>query len=279
MAPSRVIRIRKWGAYQARTDKRLAWVKLHTKTLTGELMLEPPEVFRAAVLLLLLAAEGEPRGEIVAGDEILKWRLAIGSLEELERILAALENIAFIEVSDSVGPQSDQRPTEGRPEAALARAAARSDSLVSNTLNSNSEKKKKRARTAPTEAELASAKNVLHVLNGKTGRRFRMHNPAGALTANVELIIERLRDGWLEDYLRAVVVHRWRAWGDKPEMRDNLQPSTLFRKSNFERYVADVPELEPPVELIAFDGPEGDVPDILEGGELVAFGASAGGEK
>lgn len=95
--------------------------------------------------------------------------------------------------------------------------------------------------------ELEITKGVLELLNLKTGRNFRLLNPAGALTANAQGIIARLRDGWKEPELRAVVVRRCRRWGKSAEMADHLTPATLFRKSNFEKYVSEVgPTTEEP---------------------------------
>ena len=92
------------------------------------------------------------------------------------------------------------------------------------------------------DSEKDAAGRVLALLNEKTGRRYPLLAPGGDITANVREIIARLRDGWSEEQLRAVVIRRWRRWGSDPKMSDYLQPSTLFRKSNFERYVAEVGE-------------------------------------
>jgi uncharacterized phage protein (TIGR02220 family) len=65
---------------------------------------------------------------------------------------------------------------------------------------------------------------------------YPLRNPKGRLTASAELVLSRLKDGYSAAELREVVLDRVRAWKGDEKMQEFLRPSTLFRKSNFEKY-------------------------------------------
>ncbi len=90
----------------------------------------------------------------------------------------------------------------------------------------------KRAAKAVTEAERAEAERAIRFLNKRTGAAFRCEGYA------LELIAARMRDGATSDQLRIVIWDRCNEWLESERMRDCLRPKTLFRKSNFEEYLA-----------------------------------------
>jgi uncharacterized phage protein (TIGR02220 family) len=71
-------------------------------------------------------------------------------------------------------------------------------------------------------------------LNDLTGRSF----PADS-KAVCKYLRARLKEGYAEADCLAVVEHRWSRWGGNEKMRENCNPVTLFRKENFERYLAE----------------------------------------
>lgn len=76
--------------------------------------------------------------------------------------------------------------------------------------------------------------SVIQLINSLTTRNFRINSKA----TNKNLTF-RFREGFnLEDAL-IVVRDRWERWKNKPEMREHLNPQTLFRPSNFERYLVE----------------------------------------
>lgn len=76
------------------------------------------------------------------------------------------------------------------------------------------------------------AKAVLAHLNARTGRAYKA--AAGTLAP----IVARLRDGATVAECRAVVDGRVAKWGADPKMAEYLRPSTLFRPSHFDEYLA-----------------------------------------
>lgn len=53
----------------------------------------------------------------------------------------------------------------------------------------------------------------------------------------VKGLVPRLKAGATEADCLTVVESRWREWGQKPDMRQYFNPETLFRESNFEKYL------------------------------------------
>lgn len=82
------------------------------------------------------------------------------------------------------------------------------------------------------------AERVLNFLNRLTGQTFKALNPAGKPTANCKLVIERIKDGYSRDDFEKVIRTRNAEWSGDDKMAKYLRPSTLFRKSNFEQYLA-----------------------------------------
>ena len=75
---------------------------------------------------------------------------------------------------------------------------------------------------------------IIREINSLTKRSYR---PDSKIT-NKDLR-KRLSDGATLDDALLVIRDRWQRWKDKPEMREHLNPQTLFRPSHFERYLVE----------------------------------------
>lgn len=94
-------------------------------------------------------------------------------------------------------------------------------------------------RPGSPPAELRTqAEAVLQFLNAKTGRRFQPDR------GTLEPILARLRDGATVGQCKGVIVQRWRKWRGDEKMADYLRPKTLFNRTNFAQYRADLPAVE-----------------------------------
>jgi|DEB19_MinimDraft_2_1074335.scaffolds.fasta_scaffold11085_3 uncharacterized phage protein (TIGR02220 family) len=80
--------------------------------------------------------------------------------------------------------------------------------------------------------QMAEVREVLTFLRNMTGRAYREVPPT------VNLIKSRLKNTSVDD-IKRVLVHKGEQWLDDPEMQQFLRPSTLFRPSNFEQYLAE----------------------------------------
>jgi uncharacterized phage protein (TIGR02220 family) len=87
---------------------------------------------------------------------------------------------------------------------------------------------------------ITRAENLIAFLNEKTGRRFPARNPRGAPTANADVVMARLREGYTDQDCRSIVMLKVRQWGHDERMVKYLTPETLFRRSNFERYLGEL---------------------------------------
>ena len=73
---------------------------------------------------------------------------------------------------------------------------------------------------------------VIDKLNSATGCAYKATTKETAKT-----ISGRLSEGYTVDDFKAVIDAKVSEWGSDPTMRKYLTPKTLFRQSNFERYV------------------------------------------
>ncbi len=81
------------------------------------------------------------------------------------------------------------------------------------------------------------AERCLELLNEKSGQKFNAKNPKGIPTAAASIIIDRLNEGYTEQQIKQVFARMCREWSGT-ELQRNLAPTTLCRRSNFEKYLA-----------------------------------------
>ena len=98
------------------------------------------------------------------------------------------------------------------------------------------------------------AKSVIDHLNAKTGKQFR-HTKT-----NLRLVTARLKDGYTEQDMIDVIDARVALWLFDETMYEYLRPSTLFRPSNFDEYLAAA-KATPPV---GAGTKKKSIPDITE---------------
>ncbi|MCU7571579.1 conserved phage C-terminal domain-containing protein [Riemerella anatipestifer] len=77
-------------------------------------------------------------------------------------------------------------------------------------------------------------KELLKKFNEITGRRFR------ETKANLQGISARLKDGYTEQEILEVIQLKTLEWKKNPTMSVHLNPVTIFRPSNFDKYINQV---------------------------------------
>ena len=87
---------------------------------------------------------------------------------------------------------------------------------------------------------IEQASRIINFLNDRTGKKFPARNPRGAPTSNAEFVIARLREGYTVQDCKSVIAAKVREWLNEDKMRRYLTPETLFRRSNFERYLGEI---------------------------------------
>lgn len=106
-------------------------------------------------------------------------------------------------------------------------------------------KEKLEARSQKLEAEAekepngtrnvkAESRMVLAFLNEKSGHTFRDTD------TNLDFIIGRLKTGVDLQTCKSVIARKVRDWKDDPKMARYLRPETLFNRTKFESYLAEV---------------------------------------
>ncbi|MDR7817100.1 conserved phage C-terminal domain-containing protein [Riemerella anatipestifer] len=81
---------------------------------------------------------------------------------------------------------------------------------------------------------LTMEKELLKKFNEITGRRFR------ETKANLQGISARLKDGYTEQEILEVIQLKTLEWKKNPTMSVHLNPVTIFRPSNFDKYINQV---------------------------------------
>lgn len=79
------------------------------------------------------------------------------------------------------------------------------------------------------------ASRIIELFNEITGRRFRLNNKT-----YLKVIENRFKEGYTEEQMREVIQVKTLEWGKNPTMSVHLNPETIFRPSNFEKYINQV---------------------------------------
>lgn len=80
---------------------------------------------------------------------------------------------------------------------------------------------------------------VMAYMNLQARRNYRVVNPNGTYTAHADVIYRRLKEGYTPRQLKDVIGHKSGQWMGDEKMDQYLNPTTLFRKTNFVRYLAE----------------------------------------
>ncbi len=80
----------------------------------------------------------------------------------------------------------------------------------------------------------ADPAEILTYLNQITGRRFR------PIKTNLNGIARVMKEGFTEQEIQEVIQVKTLEWKNNPEMSVHLNPVTLFRPKNFEKYINQV---------------------------------------
>lgn len=96
------------------------------------------------------------------------------------------------------------------------------------------------ARPWDKKPRIEQASHVLELLNRKANRQFPTRNPHGKPTANTEAVMALIKTGGytLKQFAHVINV-KVEQWGEDPERSAWLNPTTLFRRRNFEKYLGE----------------------------------------
>lgn len=85
----------------------------------------------------------------------------------------------------------------------------------------------------------AMIEQVMSYLNLQARRNYRVSNPNGTPTAGALVIEKRLKEGYSVDQCKDVIAEKSNQWMGDEKMDQYLNPQTLFRKSNFDKYLTE----------------------------------------
>ncbi|WP_366518353.1 phage replisome organizer N-terminal domain-containing protein [Mammaliicoccus sciuri] len=102
------------------------------------------------------------------------------------------------------------------------------------TLRNDTEEEleEEKEREEEKESTIISYKKIIEHLNNKTGKKFSHKS-----SANQKLIKARFNEDYtLEDFIRVIDI-KTNEWINDEKMKKYLKPDTLFRTSNFDKYL------------------------------------------
>lgn len=133
----------------------------------------------------------------------------------------------------TVNPKTD-KPNSENPELLI-----KEDTNTHKTDKENGDKQ----NLSPSLSKISEVKEILNYLTQKSGNRFRLGKKFKD-SEKYKLIAARLQDYSVDD-LKAVIDVKSKEWAESAEWCKRLVPKTLFRASNFERYMDEVENLKP----------------------------------
>ncbi len=174
---------------------------------------------------------------------VMTIRRAINSLEKQNLILIANYNKAGFDktrwysinypVVESVNRrcvQNEQTICSKRTDGSVQNEQTNTRDYTENTTENISMSDK---------SDAAPYKTIIEYLNNKVNKRFSYKSES-----NRKLIKARFNEGYkLEDFIKVIDI-KTNEWINDEKMKSYLQPSTLFRGSNFDKYLnQELPEL------------------------------------
>ena len=192
--------------YQHYKHRNPPWIKLYREVWTDYTLRQLPVVARLLFLgLSSLAMELENR--VPADPRYLSDRLGFKvTLPDISHLLSS--NLILSNLEEQVAS------------ATLADCKHDASNMSNHVINGRNYREE--------------AKALIDFLNEKTGKSFRVND------TNLEFIMARLRSGVDQQTCKTLIMRKVRDWLPDPKMSHYLRPETLFNKTKFETYLAEV---------------------------------------
>lgn len=209
--------------YQHYKDRDPKWIKLYYSILDDEAFIFLSEIDRCRYMTCLILASRN-NNKIPADPAYLKKVMRLDKNPDLTALLSC----GLLYRYDSSSPRLDKDYTNApEPNGSLL-----SSSLLSSSLQS--EEGKKSEEGEQQRNYLQESKEVLAFLNEKSGKKYR------EVGVNLDLIMARLKSGVTAGQCKTLVMRKVRDWGTDEKMSKFLRPETLFNRTKFEAYLAEV---------------------------------------
>jgi len=209
--------------YQHYKDRDPKWVKLYYSILDDEAFIFLDEIDRCRYMTCLVLAS-RTNNKIPAEPAYLKKVMRLDRAPDLSRLISCGLLYTYDPSSSCLDKDYTNAPV---PNGSLL-----SSPLVSSSSLSGSEEGKESEKGERNY--LAESKEVLAFLNEKSGKKYR------EVGVNLDLIVSRLKSGVTAQQCKTLVMRKVRDWGTDEKMSRFLRPETLFNRTKFEAYLAEV---------------------------------------
>lgn len=190
----------------------------------------------------IMLSENLPYNEEMLANEfnrpINSVRLALGTFKRLDMIendegiikIAKWEKHQNIEGMDKIRHQTRERVRKHREQRQLE--MSNDDVTLRNATEKNREEENREEKNKEDKKENIPYKNIIEHLNNKTGKKFSYK-----ASGNQRLIKARYNEDYkYEDFIKVIDV-KVNEWINNTEMNMYLRPETLFKSSNFDKYL------------------------------------------
>jgi len=227
---NKIICVRNWEKFQHYKFRNPPWIKLHSMLLDDYEWRQLSDNSKLLLFHLWMLAS-RYQNAIPYDLEFVKSKLPI----KTEIDLSELAQSGYLIIKSTMSQHASN---------ALASCKQNADSETENRVQSREEKytlsssEKQQTQFFNPESEIPAnfretAKRILTFLTQITKRNYRIIEP------NLKPIIARLRTGVTEKQCEQVIGYMYNKWRGDPEKAQYLRPSTLFRPTNFENYLAE----------------------------------------
>ena len=224
----------------------LMWLKLHTEIIDDPKLADlSGDAFRIWIYLMALLKQqngtSNESNQICLDQKKMAWKFRI-SMKKLQNFLGIFEKLQMICIEKETGfisilnwrkrqfCESLERVRKFRQRYRNGYSNSNVTPSVTIDTDTDTDKEKDKER----ERDASAILKILEYLNQKAGTSFRLKTKT---RANLKFIRERLTEGFTPDDLKMVIDFKVAQWKNDPERHENLNPMTLFRPANFERYL------------------------------------------
>lgn len=210
------LRVKNWSQYQHYKDRAPPWIKLHFKLLHSRDWVSASDSDRVLAIASMLIASQDDAGDgsFEADPDYFQRVAYLSKRPDFNNLI----RLGFLESASKTEQKQANVSTETETE-------TETETTLSGKPDSPPPEKR--------ENQNPEAREILGFLNAKTGKAFR------PVSANLDLITARLKEGYSEQDIRQVIARKCRDWSADDKMAEYLRPATLFNRTNFSQYVGE----------------------------------------
>ena len=224
--------VKNWRNFQHYKDRNPPWIKLHYSLLSSEDWVLLDNASRALAIAIMLVASRND-GKIDLSPKGLAYIKRVAYFTDLPSHKPLID-CGFLVFASGCKQEQANDTTETETE-----TETETDLLSSLQANIDGEGSKKERKIERLNGKRQMIEEIIGYLNNQARRRYRVKNPNDTYTAHADIIYQRLKEGYTVEQCKDVIGTKSNQWMGDEKMDKYLNPETLFRKTNFAKYLAE----------------------------------------